>query len=185
MSDLFPEALSEKRKEATLADRIGAEFTPATALTDERKLDVKNAVAGLNRDFSTELAAANKTYKLPEKLLVTLLAVESSGRTDAGSPKGAAGLGQLMPETARELGLTVDDTVDERFDGPKNIDASAKYLARLIKASDGDVGVALARYNWGYGNVSKYAKDLTKVLPQETKDYGGLIISSMAPSEEK
>jgi len=58
------------------------------------------------------------------------------------------------------------------------------YLARLIKAADGDVGVALARYNYGYGNVSKYAEDPTKVLPKETRDFGGLIMSYVEPAEE-
>ena len=181
---LYPEVVEEKRKEATLADRVRSEFTPAISFTEERKNDVQRAVAGLNRDFSTQISGANKTYGLPENLLVNLLAVESSGVEEAIIPSGARGLGQLMPETARELGLRVDEEVDERADGSKNIDASAKYLARLIKAADGDVGVALARYDYGYGNVSKYAEDPTKVLPKETRDFGGLIMSYVEPAEE-
>ncbi len=96
---------------------------------------------------------------------------ESRGKKDAVSPKGAAGLGQLMIPAAREMGLKPS----ERFDPDKNITASVGYLKKQLDKYGGDPEKALAAYNWGGGNVDKHlAKNEGKLnrigLPKETAD---------------
>jgi hypothetical protein len=105
-------------------------------------------------------------------LAVRMFITESGGKKDAVSPKGAAGLGQLMIPAAKEMGLTPA----ERFDPEKNIPASVGYLKKQLVKYEGDPEKALAAYNWGGGNVDKHlAKNegrLNKVgLPKETADY--------------
>jgi len=105
-------------------------------------------------------------------LAVRMFTQESRGDKNAVSPKGAAGLGQLMIPAAKEMGLTPA----ERFDPEKNIPASVGYLKKQLVKYEGDPEKALAAYNWGGGNVDKHlAKNEGKLnrigLPKETADY--------------
>lgn len=93
-------------------------------------------------------AAADK-YGLPRKLVRSVMRVESGLQPDAVSPKGAIGLMQLMPETARELGANPQDPV-------QNVDAGARYLRELLEKYNGALWHALAAYNAGTGAVAKY-----------------------------
>jgi len=93
-------------------------------------------------------AAADK-YGLPRKLVRSVMRVESGGQATAVSPKGAIGLMQLMPETARELGADPRDPL-------QNVDAGARYLRQLLAQYNGALWHALAAYNAGAGAVEKY-----------------------------
>ena len=93
-------------------------------------------------------AAADK-YGLPRKLVRSVMRVESGFQPDAVSPKGAVGLMQLMPDTARLLGADAQDPV-------QNVDAGARYLRQLLLKYDGLLWHALAAYNAGTGAVQKY-----------------------------
>lgn len=93
-------------------------------------------------------AAADK-YGLPRKLVRSVMRVESGFQPAAVSPKGAVGLMQLMPETARQLGADPQDPV-------QNVDAGARYLRLLLEKYDGALWHALAAYNAGAGAVEKY-----------------------------
>jgi soluble lytic murein transglycosylase-like protein len=88
------------------------------------------------------------------RLMAALIWTESSFRPNAVSRVGAAGLAQLMPGTARSLGLRVDGSVDERFDPEANVRAGARYLRRHI-VHYGSVELGLAAYNAGSGNVTR------------------------------
>lgn len=88
------------------------------------------------------------------RLMAALIWTESSFRPNAVSRVGAAGLSQLMPGTARSLGLRVDSSVDQRFDPEANIRAGARYLRRHI-VNYGSVELGLAAYNAGSGRVSQ------------------------------
>lgn len=84
----------------------------------------------------------------PPKLVKAVMQVESAGKPKAVSEKGAAGLMQLMPATAKELG------VEDRFDPAQNIEGGSRYLQQMInkyKKTD----LALAAYNWGQTNLDK------------------------------
>lgn len=93
-------------------------------------------------------AAADK-YGLPRKLVRSVMRVESGFQPTVVSPKGAIGLMQLMPATARQLGADAQDPV-------QNVDAGARYLRQLLEKYDGLLWHALAAYNAGTGAVQKY-----------------------------
>ena len=116
---------------------------------------------------------------VPAELAAVIL-VESGGRVDALSPKGARGLWQLMPDTARRYGLHVDEIRDDRLDLFKGTDAAARYLHDLY-AQFGDWKLALAAYNTGEANVGSailrgnsqdfYRLSHQNMLPLETRNY--------------
>ena len=93
------------------------------------------------------VAHAAAATGLPESLLHAVIQTESNYNADAVSPKGAVGLMQLMPETARRYGVA-----DAR-DPAANVLAGARYLKNLLAMFDADLGLALAAYNAGPGAV--------------------------------
>ena len=93
-------------------------------------------------------AAADK-YGLPRRLVRSVMAHESGFQPRAVSPKGAVGLMQLMPSTARALGA-------DPHDPAQNVDAGARYLRRLLVKYNGGLWRALAAYNAGPEAVDKY-----------------------------
>jgi len=100
-----------------------------------------------------------KYHGLDPRLFQRLIQIESEYDPNQVSPKGAQGLGQLMPGTAKEVG------VENVFDPFENLMGSAKNLRRHLDATGGDIRKALWRYNAGQGN---YARG---ILPPETKKY--------------
>jgi hypothetical protein len=119
------------------------------------------------------------SHGVPADLAAVIL-VESGGHATALSPKGALGLWQLMPDTARRYGLRVDEIQDDRLDLFKSTDAAARYLHDLY-AQFGDWRLALAAYNTGEANVGSailraHTQDFDqltnlRVLPLETRNY--------------
>ncbi len=107
-----------------------------------------------------------------------LILVESGGRPAALSPKGALGVWQFMPDTARRYGLTVSNTRDDRLDVVKSTRAAARYL-RQLHARFGDWPLVFAAYNAGEAAVEQAiaragGKDFSRLadfLPRETRSY--------------
>ncbi|WP_421595716.1 transglycosylase SLT domain-containing protein [Rahnella sp. PD4] len=122
--------------------------------------------------LSPTLDKLEALYHLPDGLLKSVAITESAGNPNAVSGAGAQGLFQLMPGTARDLGLRGN----EAFDPIKSAQAAAKYLAQLLKANGGDLDKTLASYNWGIGNVQKYGMGL---MPQQTREYVPKVLSNM------
>jgi hypothetical protein len=114
---------------------------------------------------------AARKYNLPGKLIESVIQAESGFRVDAVSPAGAQGLMQLMPGTAKELG------VDDPFDARQNIDGGAAYLRQMLDRFDGDVKLALAAYNAGPGTVEKYNGN---VPYRETQNYIERVLKGMS-----
>jgi soluble lytic murein transglycosylase-like protein len=105
-------------------------------------------------------AAADK-YGLPRRLVRSVMTAESALNPLAVSPKGAVGLMQLMPSTARTLSANP-------YDPAQNVDAGARYLRDLLLQYNGGLWHALAAYNAGPGAVARY----NGVPPyRETIDY--------------
>ena len=128
-----------------------------------------------------------RNHGIPTDLVAVVL-VESEGRATALSPKGARGLWQLRPDTARRYGLRVDANQDERLDLFKATEAAAQYLHDL-HAQFGDWKLALAAYNTGEGNLgtailrahSQEFDQLTnlRVLPLETRNFVPRVLAAI------
>jgi len=107
--------------------------------------------------------AVQGTMVTPE-LVMSVMQPESSGNAAAVSPKGARGLMQLMPDTAKRFGVT------DIHDPEQNITGGVKYLDFLLRRYNGDVGLAVAAYNAGEGRVDDYVQR-NRQLPPETRAY--------------
>ncbi|MBE5935465.1 MAG: lytic transglycosylase domain-containing protein [Lachnospiraceae bacterium] len=100
--------------------------------------------------YSQIFSAASKKYNVPQKLLEAVALTESSFRANATSYCGAMGIMQLMPATAKSLG------VNDAYNPVENIMGGAKYLSQMLKKYNGNTSLALAAYNAGPGNVAKH-----------------------------
>ena len=122
---------------------------------------------------------------VPSELSAIVL-VESGGQITALSPKGARGLWQFMPDTARRYGLAVTAEHDERIEVVKSTRAAARYLRDLYQRF-GDWQLAFAAYNAGEHAVEQAARtgqrnfsSIQRVLPQETRNYVPAVLNAMA-----
>lgn len=117
---------------------------------------------GGGANYENYFQAAAETYQIPENLLKAVAKAESDFNPNAVSHCGAQGIMQLMPSTARSLGVT------NSFDPAQNIMGGAKYLRQMLDNFNGDVTKALAAYNAGPNAVRKY----DGIPPyQETQNY--------------
>lgn len=123
-------------------------------------------------DFAIQEARRNG---IDPELVTRVLGAESGGNPNAVSSAGARGPMQLMPATAKALGVNIDDPLD-------NIRGGVRYLAQQLKTF-GDPSLALAAYNAGPGNVRKYGG--TPPFP-ETQNYVKKILggNAMRPSDD-
>jgi len=96
------------------------------------------------------VSAAASHHGVDPNLVRAIITVESNFKKRAIGPKGAQGLMQLMPRTARSLGL------EDAFDPAGNIEAGVRYVRELLDLYNGDVRLALAAYNAGSGRVAQY-----------------------------
>lgn len=99
-----------------------------------------------------ELSAQNN--QLDRELIHAVIQVESAFKVQAQSNKGAQGLMQLMPATAKRFG------VKDSYDPAQNIEGGAKYLRELLTLFNNDVSLALAAYNAGENAVIKYGNSI-------------------------
>lgn len=103
-----------------------------------------------NAAYSAEVKRIAMKYEVDPALVRAVIHAESAFNVKALSNKGAQGLMQLMPGTAKDLG------VRNAFDANQNIEGGVKYLAGLLKQFDGDIKLAVAAYNAGPNAVKKY-----------------------------
>lgn len=112
--------------------------------------------------YAKEINAATSKHGLDPNLIAAIIKQESNFNNNVTSHAGAQGLMQLMPGTAKSLG------VKNPFNAKQNIEGGTKYIAQQLKAFDGNLDKALAAYNAGPGNVKKHGG----IPPfKETQDY--------------
>jgi soluble lytic murein transglycosylase-like protein len=109
-----------------------------------------SATGKVPADLAPIFAQAAARTGVPEALIKAVARAESGFRIDATSPAGAQGIMQLMPGTARGLGVT------DSLDPAQNIMGGAKYLKQMLARFKGDVTLALAGYNAGPNAVGRY-----------------------------
>lgn len=157
------ESFEEVFQEIAAIPEDGAEAASADGSV---QAETVSQCGGLDAYF--EEAAAN--YNLPVELLKAVAKVESNFNPMAVSSAGAMGVMQLMPRTAKGLGVT------DPFDARQNIMGGAQYLRDQLNRF-GDLRMALAAYNTGPGNVIKYGG-----VPAYTERYVNKVLSGMGES---
>lgn len=116
-----------------------------------------------HQKINNTIVKASQKYDLPVNLIKGVIRAESNFQVKAVSRAGAQGLMQLMPDTARELGVNNPFSIEE------NIDGGSRYLRKMLDSFGGDLKLALAAYNAGPQAVIKYGG---KVPPyRETQQY--------------
>jgi hypothetical protein len=113
------------------------------------------------RQYEPVIQEASRTYGVDPELIRAVIRAESNFKNESTSPKGAMGLMQIMPETAKDLGIR------DAYDPRENIMGGTRYLKGLLDRYRDDVPTALAAYNWGMGNVERRPDK----LPRETRVY--------------
>lgn len=128
---------------------------------------------GPGQEASWDEVIAHEAQKsgLSPKLALAVANVESGMKSGATSPKGAMGLFQLMPDTAKGLGVDASDPV-------QNIRGGITYLKQLLDQHGGNVEKTLQAYNWGPGNVARGGTP-----PTETTDYVSRVLSRLDPQQ--
>jgi soluble lytic murein transglycosylase-like protein len=125
--------------------------------------------------FEAFIEEASALYGVSADLVRAVIQTESGFDPNAVSHVGAKGLMQIMPRTARALGIT------DPMDPKQNIFGGVKYLCKLLERHNGNVALALASYNAGPGNVNKHGG----IPPfRETRGYVRKITGLLADASE-
>ncbi len=174
-----PAAMPETGDWLNEAESLFVEPTPAPA-KESVKVGKQNISIPTGKEFA------------PPSLVRAVMKAESAGKQEAISPKGARGLMQLMPGTAKDLGVNPDDPQE-------NVEGGSKLLRRLLNKYDSRE-IALAAYNWGPGNIDKAIRKVRAAgkevtwqsvldevkVPKETRNYVSKVINleKRKPEEE-
>ncbi len=148
----------------SLAEREGSfsAASTATKFTMGSSIGLKGFTTG-NALHDAYIVESSRRYGIDPLLIYSQMHQESSFKINARSHKGASGLMQLMPATARRFGVT------SIYDPKQNIDAGVKYMRWLLDTFRGDMVLALAGYNAGEGAVMKYGWNIPPY--RETQEY--------------
>jgi len=119
------------------------------ACTLDSTIDWHNTPLYLSQ-YRKEISQASRQFSVKPALIQAVIHAESSFKPFVQSKVGAQGLMQLMPQTAKELG------VSDPYNAKQNIEGGTQYLAKLLNAYNGDISLATAAYNAGSSNVKKY-----------------------------
>ncbi len=155
-------ALADPAAAATLAE---APALPAHALADPAR-----HAAAIPPRYAGVIAALSARYDLSPALMEAVVWQESRWNENARSPVGARGLAQLMPGTARYLGVNPDDPF-------ANLEGGARYLREQLDRFGGDLEKALAAYNAGPGRVQR-SGGVPNI--RETRQYVAAIMGRLA-----
>lgn len=152
------------------AAAVSTEVVEGLTIPNHAIADPARHTAGIPARYHAKIIELSQRFDLSPSLLEALVWQESRWRENAVSPVGAQGLAQLMPGTARDLG------VDSR-DPFQNLEGGARYLREQLDRFDGNLEKALAAYNAGPGRVQR-ANGVPNI--RETKQYVAAIMGRLA-----
>jgi soluble lytic murein transglycosylase-like protein len=155
---LVREGIQRPTEEATVVKAVPRSKPPKTQATRTRRYN------------EAHIKGAAEAHKIDPHLLAAVAAVESSWDPKAKGTSGEIGLMQLMPETAKELGVTDPE------DPSQSLLGGARYIAKLLKRNNGDIEMALTEYNWGMGNMKKNG---FSQRPKSTREYVKKVMQKM------
>lgn len=144
LQEEYTNTLASLRNGSTSNGQASTEISKATM-----QLDKYGTEKGVTSDITNKIVESSIKYGVDPKLAMAMMLQESGGNQNAVSPTGATGLFQLMPDTAKDLGVDATDAM-------QNIDGGIRYLAQKLEEFGGDVSKALASYNAGSGAVNQY-----------------------------
>jgi hypothetical protein len=145
-----------------LADRERASYSPDRAMRLSANSGLKGFTTG-DMAVDAYIVDSSRRWGVDPLLIYSQMHQESTFKTRAISNKGASGLMQLMPATARRMG------VENIFDPKQNIEGGVRYMRLLLDMFGGDVDLALAGYNAGEGAVVKFGNTIPPY--SETREY--------------
>lgn len=119
--------------------------------------------------YNAAITTSAIKYRINPALITAVITAESCFRNDSRSHKGAGGLMQLIPATAKRFG------VNDRFDPAENIDGGTRYLRWLLNRYGGSIPHAIAAYNAGEGRVDQYG---AAVPFEETATYSRRVLNA-------
>ena len=151
-------------------DAPSADLAAAPMVADALIVYPQAHAAGVPGRYASKIHELAARYDLSPRLLEALVWQESRWRENAVSPAGARGLAQLMPATARYLGVNADDPY-------ANLEGGARYLREQLNRFGGDLEKALAAYNAGPARVER-AGGIPKI--RETQGYVAAIMGRLA-----
>ncbi|OQX07130.1 MAG: hypothetical protein BWK73_28940 [Thiothrix lacustris] len=130
---------------------LGVSTSSLAGSCDQQHVNVLRQKAQIYDEAITNSAMR---YRINPALITAVITAESCFRNDAQSHKGAGGLMQLIPATAKRFG------VNDRFNPAENIDGGTRYLRWLLNRYNGSIPHAIAAYNAGEGRVDRYGANV-------------------------
>ncbi len=169
--DAVTKIVEEAKKNVEAASQSPVASVKSDNITDAAKTNNSAKKIVISRSQITDIVHRKAAqYGVDERLILAMIGQESSFVNGQTSHKGAKGLMQLMPATAKEYGVT------DVNDPEQNIDGGVRFMKKLLDTYNGDVKKALAAYNSGMGNVNDILNGTNKCQnnPQLIKDPSGI-----------
>ncbi|MBZ4664531.1 MAG: lytic transglycosylase protein [Caloramator sp.] len=136
--------------------------------------DIKKLINDSSNNIDEAIKEVSRKYGVEEELIRAVIKQESGFNQNAVSKAGAIGLMQLMPSTAKSLGVNP-------YDALENLDGGTRYLRNLLNSFSGNKALALAAYNGGIGRMKRLGVDTVEEIskmPTETRNYVNKVLKN-------